>query len=106
MTWTQVIDMLVPMNNNDWIFKDGVAKFPCDSFPYAYRLMHQTLKKGVESGRKYDVMVNQMSIISPIKTPHGDIRTYTYTEATSMANDQGLLTSGGQINSREFKHKY
>ena len=106
MTWAQVIDRLVPMNNNDWIFKDGVAKFPCDSFPYAYRLMYETIKAGVETKRKYNDMMNQMSIISPNKTPHGDIRQYSYTESTAMAKDQGLLTSSGHLNKREFQEKY
>ena len=98
-------DILAPMNN-EWIFKDGVTQTKCTSFPYAYRLMHQTLKKGVESGRKYNEMVKQMSILSPAKDQHGDPRIYSYTDATEMATAQGLLTADGQINSREFKKRY
>jgi hypothetical protein len=91
--------------NDNWIFKDGVAQVGCTSFPYAYRLMHQTIKKGVETGRKYNDMVKQMVIISPTKDQHGDPRRYNYTSATELAKSSGLLTPAGEINSREFKRK-
>ena len=93
------------MNNNKWIFRDGVSQFTTDSFPYAYRLMHQTLKKGVESGRKYNDMVKQLRIISPQVDQHGDPRKYSYAAATELATAQGLLTPAGEINSREFKRR-
>ena len=90
---------------NDWIFKDGATQTKCTSFPYAYRLMFDTLKRGVEKGRKYDDMVRQMLIISPQKDAHGDVRKYDYTAATAMATASGLLTPEGTINSREFKRR-
>lgn len=90
---------------NDWIFKDGLVETKCTSFPYAYRTMFNALKKGVESGRKYENMIKQMIIISPQKDVHGDNRRYTYALATEMAKSSGLLTPDGQINSREFKRK-
>lgn len=102
--------MLVPMNTNnytnDWIFNDGVSKVYCTTFPFAYRLMHEAIQTGIEKKRKLNDMANQMSIISPIKTPRGDIRKYSYTEATSMANDQGLLHPGGRLDKHEFQGKY
>ena len=91
---------------NDWIFKDGLTKTSCTSFPYAYRLMFTALKKGVESGRKYNDMVKQMLIISPQLDRHGDPRKYDYAAATAMATASGLLTPEGQLNSREFKRQY
>lgn len=90
----------------EWIFKDGLTKTSCTSFPYAYRLMFTALKKGVESGRKYNDMISQMAIISPQKDNHGDPRRYNYAAATEMARASGLLTPEGQINSREFKRQY
>jgi hypothetical protein len=90
---------------NDWIFKDGPSQVSCTSFPFAYRAMFNTLKKGVETGRKYEDMVKQMVIISPQKDQHGDLRRYSYSAATDLAKSSGLLTPDGQINSREFKRR-
>lgn len=67
--------------------------------------MFNTLKKGVESGRKYDDMIRSMRIIAPTKDIHGNQRVYSYANATDMARASGLLTPDGQINSREFKRK-
>ena len=89
----------------EWIFKDGATQTKCTSFPYAYRLMFNTLKQGVEKGRKYEDMIKGMLIISPQKDNHGDPRTYNYASASEMAKCSGLLTPDGQINSREFKRR-
>ena len=93
------------MNNDSWIFKDGVASQGCMSFPYAFRMMFNAIKKGVETGRKYDDMVKQMVIIAPTKDQHGDPRRYNYTSATDLAKSSGLLNPNGEINSREFGKK-
>jgi hypothetical protein len=50
-------------------------------------------------------MVKSMSIVSPIKDSYGQSKTYGYDEAKRMAENQGLLTPDGQINSREFKRQ-
>jgi hypothetical protein len=90
--------------NAKWIFKDGDKAVDCTSFPFAYRTMWNTLKKGVESkARTYEGMIKGFLIISPAKDRLGNQRTYSYAAATQMAMDQGLLTADGQINSREFK---
>ena len=92
------------MNNKSvWIFKDGVSQFTCESFPYAYRMMFNTLKKGVETGRKYNDMVKQMVIISPQNDQHGDPRRYNYEQATELARASELLDARGDINSRVFR---
>jgi ABC-type sulfate transport system substrate-binding protein len=86
-----------------WLFKDGASVTECDSFPYAYRLMYNTFRKGLEkNARQVADMVKQMSIVSPAKDAYGNLRKYSYATATQMAKDQGLLTAEGQINSREF----
>ena len=67
--------------------------------------MWNTLKQGVEKGRKAADMEKAMLIISPQLDRHGDPRTYSYASATEMAKASGLLTPEGQINSREFKRR-
>lgn len=94
----------MPMNN-EWIFKDGPSQVGVNSFPFAYRAMFNALKKGVESGRKYNDMVKQMVIIAPTKDQHGDFRRYNYDQATELAKASDLLTPEGIINSRVFKRQ-
>ena len=91
-------------NTSEWIFKDGLSQISCQSFPFAYRAMHNAIKKGVETGRKYNDMVKQMSIISPQKDQHGDPRKYSYDAATELATSSGLLKRG-EIDSFEFKKR-
>lgn len=82
-----------------WTFDDGVQKHPCTSFPFAFRAMFNTLKKGVEKGRSYSEMTATLQIVSPVG------RVYDYQRASDLATQQGLLTPEGTINSREFKRK-
>lgn len=62
--------------------------------------MWNMIRKGVENGKD---LTKQLSIVSPIKDRNGDVKVYSYAEATRMAENQGLLTPDGQINSREFR---
>ena len=95
------------MTANKWLFKDGASVTECDSFPYAYRLMYSTFRKGLEKNTLRNVadMIKQMSIVSPAKDVYGKNRVYSYAAATQMAKDTGLLTAEGMINSREFKNR-
>jgi len=93
------------MNNNTWIFKDGLSQTSWNSFPYAYRAMFQSLKRGVETGRKYNDMVKQMVIISPQKDQHGDPRRYNYTAATELAKASDLILPSGELNTKPFLGK-
>ena len=86
-----------------WIFKNGSTVADCTSFPYAFRTMWNTVRKGVENGRNQNDVTRQMWIISPIKDRNGDEKKYSYAEAIEMARNQGLLSLDGQINSREFR---
>jgi len=81
----------------NWTFFDGVQAHQCDSFPYAYRTLYNTLKRSIDSGGKPDELTRRYKITSPIKS------VYNYRQATELAKDQGLLTTEGTINSREFK---
>lgn len=94
------------MNQLMWIFQDGAQRIECTSFPFAFRTMWTTVKKETEKGNKgrnYVDMVRGMCIISPMKDRNGELITYCYSEACDMARSQGLLSTDGQINSKEFK---
>jgi len=82
-----------------WTFDDGMVKHSCTTFPFAYRMLFNSLKKGVESGKTFEEMTRRFCILSPVGT------VYNYDRATSLATDTGLLTPDGTINSREFKRK-
>lgn len=89
-----------------WIFKDGyTTRIECTSFPYAFRLMYNTIKNGVKNGKSNIELTKNMSIVSPIKDIHGDYRIYYYDDAVRMATNSGLLSADGQLNSKEFKLK-
>lgn len=75
----------------------------CTSFPYAFRMMWNAIRKGLENGKNLNDMTRKMFIVAPIKDRHGDPRVYSYAESVEMAKSQGLLTPDGQINSKEFK---
>ena len=85
-----------------WVFNDGLKAMPYDSFPLAYRAMYQTIKSGVEKGRKYADMIQCMSVTGPI-TRGMKPSTFSYAAATQKAKDAGVVTPEGQLNSREFK---
>lgn len=66
--------------------------------------MWNTIKKGVESGKRTHAdMIKSMSIVSPHKDRMGEIKRYSFAEAQSMAETMGLLNAAGEINSREFR---
>jgi len=89
------------MSKANWIFRNGVQSVDCTSFPYAFRTMFNVVRKGQES--KQPVNTKDLTILGPeIK---GEREVYSYFKATQLAQDQGLLTPDGQINSREFKRR-
>jgi hypothetical protein len=92
-------------NITKWTFKDGPSQFPYDTFPLAFRAMFNTVKTGVEKGRKFNEMTKQMVILAPTKDQHGDFRRYNYDAATELAKASELLTSDGEINGRVFKRR-
>lgn len=96
------------MNNNiHWILKNGTQKFECPSFPYAFRAAFNIIRTASEAGKSVAELIKGITIIGPVidkdsRKPY----VYSYTTATQRALDQGLLTSDGQINSKEFKKKF
>lgn len=91
--------IVIGIMNKTWSFINGVEQHPCTTFPFAYRMLYNTLKKGIESGKSFDLMIRKFIIRSPLGTE------YDYTRATELATQQGLLSPDGTINSREFKRK-
>jgi hypothetical protein len=90
---------------NKWILKDGFTVTDYTSFPYAFRTMYNAVRKAKEKGLNPLETIKKMSIVSPLKDAHGDYRIYSYADAVRMAENQGLLTPAGELNSREFKFK-
>jgi hypothetical protein len=82
-----------------WIFDDGLMKYHHPTFPFAYRAMHNSMKRGVEQGILKSQVVKRFFITSPIG------KKYSFDSATDLALSTGLLTAEGIINSREFKVK-
>lgn len=79
--------------NVKWIFDDGLSKLECSTFPYAYRTLFNMVKKFPDAAKR-------VRIISPTK------KVYNYKMANDLALAQGLLTTEGTINSKEFKKSY
>jgi len=91
------------MTTYQWILKDGNSKTEYTSFPFAFRTMYNTVRKGLEAGKTTSDITKSLKIIAPVKDVHGDFKVYNYTSAAKMATEQGLLSADGQLNSKEFK---
>lgn len=74
----------------------------CASFPYAFRSLWNTIKKGI--AEKKPVNTKTLVILGP-KNSRGERESYSYEKARKLAEAQGLLTVDEQINSREFKRR-
>ena len=94
--------LVFKMSNANWILKNGAQKVDCTSFPYAFRAMVGIVRKGITD--KKPVNTRDLAILGP-KNGRGDRTTYSYDAATTLATEQGLLQSDGNINSREFKRR-
>lgn len=94
--------MMASMSNAYWIFKNGAQTVDCTSFPFAFRTMFNVVRKGV--AEKKPVNTRDLTILGP-KNSRGDRTSYSYEKASLLATEQGLLTTDGQINSREFKRR-
>jgi len=90
------------MKDANWILKNGNQTIDCVSFPFAFRMMFNIVRKGIAD--KKPVNLRELSIRGP-KNLRGERITYSYETATMLAEETGLLTVDGQINSREFKKR-
>ena len=87
----------------NWILKTGTQTIDCLSFPFAFRTMFNMVKKGVEIDKKSITAASADLVIIGPQDARGDRKKYSYDKASAMATMQGLLTSDGQLNSKEFK---
>ena len=85
--------------NTNWTFDDGFKKTACTTFPFAFRMMHNILRKAIEAGQTTSDLMKRFKIMSPVGT------VYTYSRACELATQQGLLTPDGSLNSKEFKRR-
>lgn len=91
------------MKAANWILRNGMQRHECLTFPFAFRSMFNIVRKGLETGKEsLSEMIPKLSIIGP-PNAKGERKTYNYSSAMEMAKCQGLITSDGQINSKEFK---
>ena len=86
-------------NSNRWIFNNGQQTTEWTTFPYAFREMFFAFKTGLKQKKNPIDMGKQFSIKSPLG------KRYSYSEATELAESQGLLSPDGQLNNKEFKKK-
>jgi hypothetical protein len=94
--FTSVI--VVTNMNINWTFDDGVKKTSCSTFPFAFRMMHNILRKASEAGQPITDMT-RFKILAPVG------KEYSYARACELATQQGLLAADGSLNSREFKRR-
>lgn len=100
------------MNQMNWSFNDGKKIQLCESFPYAFRAMHNAWRRGIE-GKDFNGnpvpkrLVTEMAKSFAIRGPigHKSEKTLAYYSACERARTSGLLTADGDINGREFKQK-
>jgi len=91
--------------NAKWLLKNGATVTECTSFPYAYRTAFNLVRKAIEAKQDASALIKNLSIVSPHRDRMGETKTYSYAEATQMAEGMGLVTPDGSINSREFKRR-
>jgi hypothetical protein len=90
--------------SSNWILKNGVQTTDCISFPFAFRAAYNIVRKTIEAKKNPAPVIKDLTILGPVNSK-GERTKYTYASATELAKGQGLLTPGGEINSREFKKR-
>lgn len=98
------IDYLIAMNKANWILKTNGQSIDCTSFPFAFRTAFNIVRKAIEAKKPTSSIVNDLTIFGPLNSK-GERKKYSYSAATELAKEQGLLTADDTINSREFKKR-
>lgn len=92
--------------NTNWILRHGSLQYDCTSFPFAYRQAFNLVRKQIEAKKPTAALMADLTILGPALGPRGERKKYSYAAATQFAQETGLLTPEGTINSREFKRKF
>ncbi len=93
------------MNNKiKWILKNGFTSTEFTSFPYAFRVAYNTVRKAIEINKNLDSTINGIQIIGP-PNGKGELMKYSYSSAADLAKSMGLLLPDGTLNQKEFKKR-
>lgn len=92
------------MNKVTWIVKSGVTATECTSFPYAFRVAFNIVRKALEKNQNVNSVINGIQIVGP-PNGKGEVLKYTYSGAVNLAKSMGLLLNDGSINQKEFKKR-
>lgn len=90
--------------NIKWTFRNGVSAYDCTSFPYAFRMAFNTVRKALDNGESINRLVKGIQIVGPPNVK-GDPLTYSYESAANLATAMGLLLPDGTLNQKEYKRK-
>ncbi len=91
-------------NKTKWIVKSGVTVTECVSFPFAFRMAFNLVRKALEKNQNVGSVVSGIQIVGP-PNGKGEPMTYTYSKASDLAKSMGLLLPDGTINQKEFKKR-
>lgn len=92
------------MNKVKWILKSGVTSTECTSFPYAFRMAYNIVRKALEANQDVSKVISGIQIVGP-PNGKGELMKYNYQKALDLARSMGLVLPDGSINQKEFKKK-
>lgn len=92
------------MNKVKWILKNGFQATECTSFPYAFRMAYNIVKKALENNQDVNKVISGIQIVGP-PNGKGEPMKYNYQKALDLAKSMGLVLLDGSINTKEFKRK-
>lgn len=92
------------MNKVKWIVRSGMTATECTSFPYAFRMSLNIVRKALDNNQDVDKVMSGIQIVGP-PNGKGEAMKYSYSSAVSLARSMGLLLPDGTINQKEFKKR-
>lgn len=92
------------INKPKWILKNGFTSTECTSFPYAFRIAYNSVRKALETNKNVKSVIDGILIIGPPNIKGVNMK-YTYATAIELAKSMGLVLPDGTINQKEFKRK-
>lgn len=90
------------MNRTKWILKSGMTITECISFPYAFRMAYNLVRKAIDNNQDIDNVKRGIQIVGP-PNGKGEPMAYNYYKAFDLARSMGVVLSDGTINQKEFK---
>ncbi len=93
------------MNKVKWMFKNGFQSTECTSFPFAFRMAYNAVRKALDNEADVGKVMSGIQIVGP-PNGKGELMKYNYTSAVALAKSMGLLLADGTINHKEFGKKH